>query len=253
MFYGLYENLSGGSPAISSLPNAIDIPLIRSAFVNKFPDDLSPVQLASFEDEEEEFEESVKTSTSSKEIPKQIEKVSEMLKNCKDKKMTSWISSDNQLLQLTREDIAFKKKMLEKMEKSDNELRTELANLNQVMSNIGFSIQQSVGILGQLLSNQSRVFPPPTPFHHARDFLPNVSLCEMCLNTEFFLVCILPHTDTSYLSVFCPNAGKYGPQKTPYLDTFHAVYLLEISYQTYSLLAPALWLSLSYLLKTVIM
>ena len=24
-------------------------------------------------------------------------------------------------------------------------------------------------------------------------------------------------------SVFSPNAGKYGPEKTPYLDTFHAV------------------------------
>ena len=64
--------------------------------------------------------------------------------------------------------------MLEKMEKSDNELRTELANLNQVMFNIGSSIQQSVGILGQFLSNQSKVFPPPTTFHHARVFLQNV-------------------------------------------------------------------------------
>ena len=26
-----------------------------------------------------------------------------------------------------------------------------------------------------------------------------------------------------YLSVFSPNAGKYEPEKTPYLDTFHAV------------------------------
>ena len=26
-----------------------------------------------------------------------------------------------------------------------------------------------------------------------------------------------------YLSVFSPNAGKYGPEKTPYLDTFYAV------------------------------
>ena len=25
-------------------------------------------------------------------------------------------------------------------------------------------------------------------------------------------------------SVFSPNAGKYEPEKTPYLDTFHAVY-----------------------------
>ena len=27
-----------------------------------------------------------------------------------------------------------------------------------------------------------------------------------------------------YLSVFSPHARKYGPQKTPYLDTFHALY-----------------------------
>ena len=26
-----------------------------------------------------------------------------------------------------------------------------------------------------------------------------------------------------YLSVFSANAGKYGPEKTPYVDTFHAV------------------------------
>ena len=50
----------------------------------------------------------------------------------------------------------------------------------------------------------------------------------MCQNTEFFLVRIFPHSDwirrdTSYLSAFSPNAVKYGAEKTPYLDTFHAV------------------------------
>ena len=30
---------------------------------------------------------------------------------------------------------------------------------------------------------------------------------------------------TKYLSVFSPNAGKCGPEKTPYLDKFHAVNL----------------------------
>ena len=25
------------------------------------------------------------------------------------------------------------------------------------------------------------------------------------------------------ISIFSPNTGKYGPEKTPYLDTFHAV------------------------------
>ena len=47
----------------------------------------------------------------------------------------------------------------------------------------------------------------------------------MCPNTEFFLVRIFPHSDwirrdTKYLSVFNPNAGKYGPEKTPYLTLF---------------------------------
>ena len=33
-----------------------------------------------------------------------------------------------------------------------------------------------------------------------------------------------------YLSVFNPNAEKYGPEKTPYLDTFHAVAMWVITY-----------------------
>ena len=58
-------------------------------------------------------------------------------------------------------------------------------------------------------------------------FLP-LTLREKSPNTEFFLVRIFPHSDgirkdTSYLSVFSPNPGKYGLEKTPYLDTFHTV------------------------------
>ena len=56
------------------------------------------------------------------------------------------------------------------------------------------------------------------------------SLCEKCPNTEFFLVRISRiRTDTPYLSVFNPNAGKYGREKTPYLDTFRAVHLYQNS------------------------
>ena len=36
---------------------------------------------------------------------------------------------------------------------------------------------------------------------------------------------IRPHLPAKYLSVFSPNVGKYGPEKTPYLDTFHEVTL----------------------------
>ena len=46
-------------------------------------------------------------------------------------------------------------------------------------------------------------------------FSRKITLREKCPNTEFFL----------YLSVFfCiqSDAGKYGPEKSPYMDTFHA-------------------------------
>ena len=33
---------------------------------------------------------------------------------------------------------------------------------------------------------------------------------------------------TPKISVFSPNTGKYGLEKTPYLDTFHTVRLLKI-------------------------
>ena len=64
--------------------------------------------------------------------------------------------------------------------------------------------------------------------NEALQLSPAFSLREKCLNTEFFLVYIFPNLDwirrdTSYLSVFSPNAGKYRPEKNPYLDTFHAV------------------------------
>ena len=54
------------------------------------------------------------------------------------------------------------------------------------------------------------------------------ALREKCSNTEFFLVRIFLHSDwiqrdTPCFSVFSSNAGKYEPEKTPYLDTFLTV------------------------------
>ena len=69
-----FVKIFGGSPPVTSLPNAIDSPLqdqlSSTTFVNKFPDNLSPSQPTSFDDAEEEFEESVETSTSSEEVTK---------------------------------------------------------------------------------------------------------------------------------------------------------------------------------------
>ena len=59
----------------------------------------------------------------------------------------------------------------------------------------------------------------------------NGVICKMIWNTLLIVVIILNcwnnkhcvKRDTEYLSVFSPNAAKYGPEKPPYLDTFYAV------------------------------
>ena len=49
-------------------------------------------------------------------------------------------------------------------------------------------------------------------------------LREKCLNTEFFSGLYFPAFGLiTERYVFSPNAGKYGPEKTPYLDTFQAL------------------------------
>ena len=50
-----------------------------------------------------------------------------------------------------------------------------------------------------------------------------VSKCGVFSGPYFPAFGLIRKSDTEYLSVFSSNAGKYGPGKTPYLDTFHAV------------------------------
>ena len=43
-----------------------------------------------------------------------------------------------------------------------------------------------------------------------------ISLREKGPNTRFFPV-----------NLCSPNTGKYGPEKTPYMESFHAVYIIK--------------------------
>ena len=58
------------------------------------------------------------------------------------------------------------------------------------------------------------------------------SLRWKCPNTELFLIRIFLYSDwirrfTSIYSAVSTITGKYGPEITPYLDTFHAVITLS--------------------------
>ena len=52
------------------------------------------------------------------------------------------------------------------------------------------------------------------------------ALRKKCPNTDFFgpyFSAFGLNTDRYEVSVLSPNAGKYGPEKTSYLDTFQAM------------------------------
>ena len=56
----------------------------------------------------------------------------------------------------------------------------------------------------------------------------DLPLREKCPTAELFLASIFLYSDwirifTPQISIFSPNTGKYGPEITPYLDTFHGV------------------------------
>ena len=50
--------------------------------------------------------------------------------------------------------------------------------------------------------------------------------CVKCDQTRSFFWFVFSRIRTEYGEMFSPNAGKYGPEKTPYLDTIHAVNML---------------------------
>ena len=58
-----------------------------------------------------------------------------------------------------------------------------------------------------------------------------IPLREKCPNTEFFLVRVFRYGEIWSISPYSVRMpGKYGPEKTPYLDTFHAV-STKVSYR----------------------
>ena len=77
--------------------------------------------------------------------------VKNILKNRKDNKMAVKLSTESQLMQISRDDLDFKTKLLEKMDESDKELRAGFTESNKTMSTIATAIQQCVGILSQLV------------------------------------------------------------------------------------------------------
>ena len=80
--------------------------------------------------------------------------------------MTAKLSTVSQLLQISRDDFDFQNKFLEKIDENGKECRASFTELIKTMSTIGTAIQQSVGILGQLVGqdmlNHMQMLSPQT-------------------------------------------------------------------------------------------
>ena len=68
--------------------------------------------------------------------------------------------------------------------------------------------------------NLLHIFTTPFPKNTSGRLLLNDEIHSAKCNLPLREKC----PNTPYLSLFSPNAGKYGPENTPYWDTFHAVY-----------------------------
>ena len=190
-FYNLCLNLWGGSPAVTSLPSGVDTSGQGNSFESDdeslspsyFPQETSQESILTTEaqgepidveynEEQGQDKNDRKTTGRDNDLSKlntaateRRQEVTNMLRNRKDKKMATKLSADSQLLQISRDDLSFKKELLEKINESDKEFKASFNELNRTMATIGSAIQQSVGILGQMVGgvpNQAGIVPPQT-------------------------------------------------------------------------------------------
>lgn len=90
-------------------------------------------------------------------------KVDEGLKNRREKKLVSKLSTETQMLNLTKEDVSLKRKLVEKFDQADLEFNVSLNKVLKTMDNFGSAIQKSVGIMAQLVSAKTRYHSQQRP------------------------------------------------------------------------------------------
>ena len=102
-----------------------------------------------------------------------VKKVEEGLKNRRDKKLSSKLSMDTQLLNISKEELSLKRKLVQQLEKPEEEFNTGMNKVLKSAENLSSCIQQTVGILAHLDNQQQATYqqqyrPPfsPPSFNH---------------------------------------------------------------------------------------
>ena len=87
------------------------------------------------------------------------ESVTDLLNKRKDLKLAAKTRPEKRKLNYAEEDIQLKRKLIERMDKSDLEFQENLERINKTMENIGHSVQQNVGLLVQNVNTNNEMVP----------------------------------------------------------------------------------------------
>ena len=166
LFYDLCETIGRGSPAVTSLQEGTDSSSQADqenvdCVLNGPYDQLGSSSSSSnsfssssnvaddLDDEDQIWQQNQSTS-------ERHESVTDLLNKRKDLKLAAKTRPEKRKLNYTDEDIQLKRKLIERMDKSDREFRENLERINRTMENIVHSVQQSVGMLAEILRSRTQ-------------------------------------------------------------------------------------------------
>ena len=87
------------------------------------------------------------------------ESVTDLLNKRKDLKLAAKTRPEKRKLNYAEEDIQLKRKLIERMDKSDLEFQENLERINKTIENIGHSVQQNVRLLVQNVNTNNEMVP----------------------------------------------------------------------------------------------
>ena len=193
LFYDLCETIGRGSPAVTSLQEGtysssqadqenVDCVLngpydqlgSSSSSSNSFSSSSNVAD--DLDDEDQIWQQNQSTS-------ERHGSVTDLLNKRKDLKLAAKTRPEKIKLKYTDEDIQLKRKLIERMDKSDREFQENLERINRTMENIVHSVQQSVGMLAEILRSRtqpnfccnSNMFPSPRGFHYQNRQVQNIN------------------------------------------------------------------------------
>ena len=159
-FYTICQNIWGNSPAVTAIGNSVDSSYSGNGSSSMSHEEAnSSAQLGGQDeftesDTEATFEDSAKDeahiSSTQLQASSHREQAGEFLRDRRDKKLTTRVGPGTQLFQWAKEDLNLKRKMIEKMEKADEELNNNITKVSKTLDGIGEVMKQCVGILSNI-------------------------------------------------------------------------------------------------------